>query len=159
MWLGRDSIDRLFETFELTSRNGTVELDSDVKEKITTKGFCLGATYKTSRDDNISPFIITAWDCKTKLSVVCEKEPTKFLATNTQKPTFPCISDKQKQRKKRQDFDSNLGMNPNSELLGQSRVNKESNLSRNGSSILNRSKKPASTGRDGPFQNTSNSRF
>ena len=79
-----------------------------------------------------------------------------FLATNAQKPTFPCIPDKQNVRKKRQDFSSNLGLNPDSELFGQSRVNKESNLSNHGPTILNRSKNPASTGRDGSFRNTSN---
>ena len=101
--MGRDSSDLWLETFEMVSKTGLVALDSDLKEKITMRNYCLGAIYKSSMDDNTPSFIITAWDCKTKLSVVCEKEPTKFHPPNTEKPNFPCISDKEKERKKRQD--------------------------------------------------------
>ena len=123
MWLGRDSSNLWLETFELISRNGFVALDSDVKEKITMKGYCLGAIYRTSSDDNIPSFIITAWDCKTKLSVVCEKEPAKFRVTDREKANFPCIPGKQNLREKRQDSALTFEANFNAESFVRSPVN------------------------------------
>ena len=119
----RDSSNLWLETFELISKNGFIALDSDVKEKITMKGYCLSAVYKTSSDDNIPSFIITAWDCKTKLSVICENEPTKFRVVNTEKANFPCIPDKQNLRKKRQDDVSSLEPNFNAKLYVRLPVN------------------------------------
>ena len=101
MWLGRESSDLWFETFEMISKNGLVALDSDLKEKITIDGDCLGAIYKTSVADNIPSFILTAWDCGAKKTAICEKQTTKFHPTNAEKPNFPCIPQKQNKRKKR----------------------------------------------------------
>ena len=101
MWLGRESSDLWFETFEMISKNGLVALDSDLKDKITIDGDCLGAIYKTSVEDNIPSFILTAWDCRAKKTAICEKQPTKFHGSNAEQPNFPCIPQKSNRRKKR----------------------------------------------------------
>ena len=151
MWLRKDHSDSWLDTLELISKNGFVSLDSDLKEKITTKGYCLGAIYKTDPDENMPSFMITAWDCKTKLSVVCEKEPTKFHPPNTEKPNFPCIPDKQNLRKKREDRASTLGPNFNAKSIFRSTFNNKANPSEpNGPKI------PTSTGVYGSFETTSN---
>ena len=121
IWIERESSDKWLETFELISKNGLVALDSDLKERITMKGECLGAIYKNSLDANIPSFMITAWDCKTKTSIVCEKEPVQFHATKAKAPNFPCIPKKQEMRKKRQDFALGLGLDSNVDSLGQQR--------------------------------------
>ena len=87
------------------------------------KGECLGAMYKNSLDVNIPSFMITAWDCKTKKSIVCEKEPMQFHATKTETPNFPCILNKQQTRKKRKDSALGIGLDPKGDSFGQKRNN------------------------------------
>ena len=82
------------------------------------KGECLGAIYKNSRDANIPSYMITSWDCKTKTSIVCEKEPAKFHATKIETPNFPCIPNNKESKKKRQDYASALELNLNSDSFG-----------------------------------------
>ena len=128
MWLGRESSDLWFETFEMISKNGLVALDSDLKDKITIDGDCLGAIYKTSVENNIPSFILTAWDCGAKKTAVCEKQPTKFHATNAEQPNFPCIPQKLNRRKKR---NNGAAFSPDGSNIGKNNVD----LSNSGLSV------------------------
>ena len=121
IWLEKESSDTWLDTFTLISKNGLVALDSDLKERITIKGECLGAIYKDSLDGNIPSFMITAWDCRTKTSIVCEKEPAKFHATTKDAPNFPCIPNKQEMRKKRQGYALEFGLESNGDSFGHQR--------------------------------------
>ena len=152
IWLGRPSSDLWFETFELISKNGLVLLDSGLKEKITMKGNCLGAIYKDSPDGSIPSFVLTAWDCKEKKSAVCEKIPTKFHATNTEKPNFPCIPQNQKTRKKRQDSMSGAGI----DQFGRVPENAASENSNFAPFDPSGRKNPATTGADGTSGDSEN---
>ena len=145
IWLGRESSDLWFETFELISKNGLVILDIDLKERITIKGDCLGAIYRNSQDASIPSFVLTAWNCKEKKSAVCKKIPTKFHATNTENPNFPCIPQNQKTRKKRQDSMSVAGI----DQLGRAPGNEASENSNFAPFDPSGRKNPTTTGADG----------
>ena len=157
MWLGRDSSDLWFETLDLISKDGLVALDSNLKEKVTMKGECLGAMYKDSLNADIPSFILTSWDCKEKKSTVCEKEPMKFHASNTEKPNFPCIPQNQKTRNKRQDSALGFGTEPNIDSFGQKPGNGRSDPPLLGPVDSNESKNPAWTGADGSSRDPNNS--
>ena len=149
MWLGRDSSVLWFETFDLISKNGLVALDSNLKEKVTTKGECLGAIYKSRVNADFPSFILTSWDCKEKKSAVCEKEPRKFHSANTGKPDFPCIPQNRKTRNKRQDSMLGFGTDPNIDSSGQNSENGGSDPPILGPFDSNEPKNPAWTGADG----------
>ena len=157
MWLARDSSKLWFETFDLISKDGLVALDSNLKEKVTMKGECLGAMYKDSLNADIPSFILTSWDCKEKKSTVCEKTPMKFHASNTEKPNFPCIPKNQKTRNKRHDSALGFGTVPNIDSFGQKQANGRSDTPLPGVVDSNEQKNPAWSGADGSSKDPNNS--
>ena len=94
------------------SKIGLVAVDYNLRERISSKGDCLGALYKPSSENNLPSFVFTALDCTEHKTAVCEKQVTKFHATKSENPHFPCIPQKlEKKRKKRSNGQAARGAN------------------------------------------------
>ena len=103
MWINSvDTSNNLWhKAFSLLSNDGLMVIDNDLEQRVTSNGECVGLSFQNHGDIRIPFLTLTSWNCGSKNSVVCKKNPSNLVSSSKQ-PKFPCISKHNGKREKRE---------------------------------------------------------